>query len=107
MQLGRLEIMDQAKIDYVEKISKVQEADKKAKVDPDDKYKNVQAQLDPSTNEVILDNVKFGYNTETKDFFVRIQKGNSQYQYPTEDMMKLKKNLMEAYRNLEKNNNIG
>ena len=98
MQLGRLEIMDQARVDYVEKISKVQEADKKAKVDPDEKYKNVQAQLESSTNEVILDNVKFGYNMETKDFFVRIQKGDSQYQYPTEDMMKLKKSLMEAYR---------
>ena len=103
MQIGRLEIMDQAKVEYVEKISKVQEADKKAKVDPDDKYKNVQAQLDSSTNEVILDNVKFGYNIETKDFFVRIQKGASQYQYPTEDMMKLKKNLMEAYQNLKQN----
>jgi len=29
MQLGRLEVMDQSKVDYVSKISKIQETDKK------------------------------------------------------------------------------
>jgi len=102
MQLGRLEVMDQNKVDYVEKISKIQETDKKASVDPDEKYKNAQAKLDDSSKEVILDNVKFGYNTETNDFFVRITQGDTEYQYPTEDMMNLKKSLMEAYRNSQK-----
>jgi len=50
---------------------------------------------------VILNNVEFGYNTDTKDFFVRITKGDAQYQYPTEDMMNLKKSLMEAYSNTQ------
>jgi len=49
----------------------------------------------------MLDNVKFGYNSDTKDFFVRITKGSVEYQYPTEDMMNLKKNLMEAYKNTQ------
>ena len=29
MQLGRLEVMDQAQVDYVSKISKIQETDQK------------------------------------------------------------------------------
>ena len=104
MQLGRLELIDQAQAAHIEKISKIQETDKKSKVDPDDQYKNLQFQIaKEDAKEIILDNVKFGYNIETKDFFVRIQKGASQYQYPTEDMMKLKKNLMEAYQNLKQN----
>lgn len=99
MQLGRLEVMDQAQVDYVSKISKIQETDQKAKIDPDEKYKNASAKAEVADKEVILDNVKFGYNSETNDFFVRIKKGNTEFQYPTEDMMKLKQSLMEAYRN--------
>jgi len=98
MQLGRLEMMDQAQVDYVSKISKIQETDKKTKVDPDEKYKDETRKLEVAENEVMLDNVKFGYNSETKDFFVRIVKGDMEYQYPTEDMMKLKQSLMEAYK---------
>lgn len=99
MQLGRLETMDQAQVDYVSKISKIQETDQKAKIDPDEKYKNASSKVEAPDNEVILDNVKFGYNSETNDFFVRIQKGEMEWKYPTEDMMKLKQALMEAYRN--------
>jgi uncharacterized FlaG/YvyC family protein len=98
MQLGRLEMMDQAQVDYVSKISKIQETDQKAKIDPDEKYKNASAKVEAPDNEVILDNVKFGYNSDTNDFFVRIKKGDAEFQYPTEDMMKLKQSLMDAYR---------
>jgi hypothetical protein len=97
MQLGRLELMDQAKVDYVEKTSKIQETDQKTKVDPDEKYKNAQAKVTEQNNEVILDNVKFGFNEETKEFFVRIETKSGEYQFPTEDMFRLKKSLMEAY----------
>ena len=98
MQLGRLEMMDQAQTDYVSKISKVQETDQKAKVDPEEQYKNANKKVEINSNEVILDNVKFGYNSETNDFFVRIKKGDAEFQYPTEDMMKLKQSLMDAYK---------
>jgi len=98
MQLGRLETMDQAQVDYVAKVSKIQEADQKTKIDPEEQYKNASAKVEAPNNEVILDNVKFGYNSETNDFFVRIKKGDVEHQYPTEDMMKLKQSLMEAYR---------
>jgi hypothetical protein len=93
--------MEQSQVDYVSKISKIQETDKKAKIDPDEQYKNAQVKSEAPDNEVMLDNVKFGYNSETKDFFVRITKGNMEYKYPTEDMMNLKKSLMEAYSNTQ------
>jgi len=97
MQLGRLETMDQAQTEHVAKISKIQEADQKSKIDPEEQYKNASAKVEAPNNEIILDNVKFGYNSETNDFFVRIQKGEVIHQYPTEDMMKLKKALEDAY----------
>ena len=101
MQLGRLELIDQAQAAHTEKISKIQETDKKSKVDPDDQYKNLQFQIGKEdTKEIILDNVKFGYNPETNDFFVRIKKGDQEYQYPTEDMFRLKKSLMQAYKDI-------
>lgn len=43
-----------------------------------------------NTNEVILDNVRFGYNKSSKDFFVKVTRGEAEYKYPTEDMMKVK-----------------
>ena len=98
MQLGRLEVMDQAQVDHVSKISKIQEADQKAKIDPEEKYKDASQKVELADNEVILDNVKFGYNSKTNDFFVRVTKGDIEWKYPTEDMMKLKQALMEAYR---------
>ncbi len=98
MQIGRLEMIEQAQVDYVSKISKIQETEQKVKVDPDEKYKNLQTKDIPDSNETILDNVKFGYNADTNEFFVRITKGNQEYQYPTEDMFRLKKSLMEAYK---------
>jgi len=98
MQLGRLEVMDQTQVDYVSKISKIQESEKKSTVNPDEQYKNAQRKTEIADNEVMLDNVKFGYNSDTKDFFVRIMKGDVEYKYPTEDMMNLKKSLMEAYK---------
>jgi len=104
MILGRPEMIEQAKVDYVEKISKIQETDKKAKVDPDEAYKNQLRKDNSSQNEMILDNVKFGYNSETNEFFVRITKGDIEYQYPTEDMFRIKKGLMDAYKATLKEN---
>lgn len=95
MLLGRPEMIEKAQVDYISKISKVQEIDEKYKVDPDDKYRNLENK-EIKSNEIILDNVKFGYNEETNDFFIRIKRGNNEYQFPTEDMFKIKKNLKES-----------
>ena len=105
MQLGRLEEMDQSRINHTEKISKIQNVGEENKIKPDEKYKNVQeSQNKISANEVILDNVKFGFNNETKDFFVRVSKDGLEYQYPTEQIMRLKEHLKEDLEN--KLNNI-
>jgi len=97
MQIGRLEEIDQAEVQHIEKISKIQEVDEHPKVNPDDQYKNQQPlQQEIAKNEVILDNVKFGYDKDTKEFFVRIEKDGMQYQFPTEEIIKLKAKLKEA-----------
>ncbi len=101
MQLGRLEEMDQSRVNNIEKISKVQNIGEEERVNPDEQYKNIQESPNKVvSNEVILDNVKFGFNTKTKDFFVRVSKDGLEYQFPTEQIMRLKEHLKE---DLEKN----
>jgi uncharacterized FlaG/YvyC family protein len=100
MQIARMEMVEQAKVEYNSKISKVQEVDEKLKLDPDEKYKENEDMKIQKSNEVILDNVQFGYDKDLGEFFVRIKKGNQEYQYPTEDMFNLKKSLMKAYEEL-------
>lgn len=94
MQLGRLEDMDQAKINHVEKLSKVKVVEEQDKILPDEVYKHEdESQHKIYTNEVILDNVKFGFNSKTKEFFLRVQKEGIEYQFPTEQIMRLKEYL--------------
>ena len=106
MELGRIANIDQAQSNNVEKIKKVQEVDNDQKITPDEQYKNVKPnEIIQEPNEVILDNVKFGYNKSSKDFFVKVTRGEAEYKFPTEDMMKLKAHLLEAIRADLKNNN--
>jgi hypothetical protein len=44
--------------------------------------------------EVTLTNTNFGFNDSSRDFYVRAIRGDTENQYPTEDMMKLKSYLM-------------
>ncbi len=91
MQLGRLEIMDQASLDHVSKISKVENLEKKHTIQPDEQYKNISEQVNKvQQNEVILDNVQFGFDKESKQFFVRIKNSAGEIQFPTEEIMKMK-----------------
>ena len=95
MQLGRLEVMDQAAVDHVAKISKVENLDKKHKVDPDEQYKNIEEQANKThENEVMLDNVKFGFDKETKQFFVRMTTDGIEHQFPTEQIMNMKAHFL-------------
>ena len=97
MQLGRLEMIDQAKVEHIEKISKIETVDKQHTIVPDEKYKNVQNSINnKGTNEVILDNVKFGFDNESKEFFVRITKNGNDYQFPTDQIMRMKAHLQES-----------
>lgn len=91
MEIGRVAEIDNAKQNNIEKSQKVNNLEAKQKVIQDDEYKKNQGQQYVSDkNEVILDNIKFGYNRNSKDFFVKVTRGEAEYKYPTEDMMKVK-----------------
>jgi hypothetical protein len=97
MQLGRLEIMDQSKVEHIEKLAKIASVDKEHTIQPDEQYKNADNQLqEEKEREVLLDNVKFGFDTESKEFFVRISKEGVDYQFPTDQIMRLKAHLQET-----------
>lgn len=102
MEIGRLAEMDKAQVSHVEKLQKVPEVDLKNKVDPDEQYKkHITNKTTVDHNEVILDNVQFGFNKKSQDFFVKVVRGDIEYKYPSEDMMKLKAYLREAIDNID------
>lgn len=103
MEIGRTTNVDAAQANHVEKVNSVNEVDDKHKVVSDDQYKNVQGSVNNiETNEVILDNVRFGYNKDSKDFFVKVTRGEAEYKYPTEDMMRVKAFILNDLENNSK-----
>lgn len=54
------------------------------------KAQEVTAQEIAQFQEVVLTNLNFGYNEASKDFFVKSVRGDSESQFPTDEMMKLK-----------------
>ncbi len=104
MELGRIAEIDNAKQNNIEKVQKVSNVDEKVKVIQDDEYKKALAPEDNTPqNEVILDNVKFGYNKNSRDFFVKVTRGESENKYPTEDMMKIKAFLLKELESIQNN----
>ncbi len=74
--------------------------DDKNKVVQDDEYKKtLGSEQIVDKNEVMLDNVRFGYNKSSKDFFVKITRAEAEYKYPTEDMMKVKAFILQELEN--------
>ncbi len=91
MEIGRVAQIDNAKENYEIKTKQVSSVEEKVKTIQEDEYKkNSSKEPTSELNEVILDNIKFGYNRESKDFFVKITRAEAEYKYPTEDMMKVK-----------------
>ncbi len=43
-----------------------------------------------SKYEILLSHSDFGFNEETKDFYVKVKRGSFESQFPTETMMQLK-----------------
>jgi len=104
MQLGRLEVMDQTKVEHIEKISQIQTVDKQHTIVEDEKYKDLENGSYPNKkNEVLLDNVKFGFDTNSKEFFVRVINDGVVHQYPTDQMMRLKTHLNQSLEEKLKN----
>lgn len=96
MELGRMAEIDTAKQNNIEKIQKINKTDENNKVIQNDEYKKALGSQDTADlNEVILDNVRFGYNKQSKDFFVKVTRGEAEYRYPTEDMMKVKAYILQ------------
>lgn len=52
--------------------------------------KEVRPQDVAKYQEVVLTNLNFGYNSSSKDFYVKAIRGEAQNQFPTDEMMKLK-----------------
>lgn len=44
--------------------------------------------------EYTLSNTNFGFSNDSRDFFVKVARGPSENQFPTEDMMRLKSYIM-------------
>ena len=104
MEIGRVAQIDNAKENYEIKTKQVSSVEEKVKTIQEDKYKkNSSKEPTNEMNEVILDNNKFGYNRESKDFFVKIKREDIENKYPTEDMMKIKAFLIEELEKSIKN----
>jgi len=100
MEIGRVADIDNAQVNNIEKVQKINNVDDKNKVIQDDEYKKtLGSEQVLAKNEVILDNVKFGYNKSSKDFFIKITRAEAEYKYPTEDMMKVKAFIMQEIEN--------
>ena len=100
MEIGRIAEIDNSKVNNLEKIEKISNVDEKNKVIQEDVYKKSLGTDISERNEVILDNVKFGYNKSSKDFFVKITRAEAEYKYPTEDMMKVKAFILQELESL-------
>ena len=100
MEIGRIAEIDNSKVNNLEKIEKISNVDEKTKVIQEDEYKKSLGTDISERNEVILDNVKFGYNKSSKDFFVKITRAEAEYKYPTEDMMKVKAFILQELESL-------
>ena len=103
MEIGRIAEIDNSRLNNVEKMQKVANVEDKNKVIQEDEYKKaLSPQSAEDKNEVILDNVRFGYNKSSKDFFVKVTRGEAEYKYPTEDMMKVKAYILQELESLNK-----
>ena len=108
MEYGMLPKIDQFTDNKALEIQKVQPSVKSSQVSTEDAIQQVQQEAiskqkdiadakkvetsvaTPNKFEVVLSNTNFGYNNSSKDFYVKVERGNTENQYPTQDMMKMK-----------------
>lgn len=103
MELGKIAEIDNAKVNNIERVKSIQEVDDNQKIIEDEQYKKVLgSNQGTEINEVILDNVQFGYNKNSKDLFVKVTRGDAEYKYPTEDMMRVKAQLLSEIEKAQK-----
>ena len=108
MELGNIPKIDQFKDNKAVEMQQVKSTKKKKKTDEQKELKEIQKKsidqarensdvqkaqnesTSKSKYEVTLSNTNFGFNNSSQDFFVRVERGTAENQYPTEDMMRVK-----------------
>lgn len=112
MELGNIPKIDQFKDNKAVEMQQVKSTSNLAKTDEQRELQQIQKKsidqakensdvqkaqnesASKSKYEVVLSNTNFGFNSSSQDFFVRVERGNSENQYPTEDMMQVKAQMM-------------
>lgn len=111
MEYGLMSNIDKFSDNKLLQVQQIQSINTSSKVDEQSKLQEVKkeeflntestsnvekttSQATQDHHEVVLTNMNFGFNDSSKDFFVKAVRGNSENQYPTEDMMRLKSYLM-------------
>ena len=112
MEYGLMPKIDQFSDNKALEIQKVQSSTKSSETKSKDELQQIQeaaitkekevsqtkkVENDTSSSnkyEVVLSNTNFGYNSSSKDFFVKVERGNIENQYPTQEMMRTKAYLM-------------
>ena len=112
MEYGLMPKIDQFSDNKALEIQKVQSSTKSSETKSKDELQQIQeaaitkekevsqtkkVENDTSSSnkyEVVLSNTNFGFNDSSKDFYVKVERGSAENQYPTEDMMKIKAYLL-------------
>ena len=108
MEYGMLPKIDQFSDNKALEVQKIQPSNKSSEITTQEAIQQVQQEAiskekelteakkvgTNSTNsnkyEVVLSNTNFGYNDSSKDFYVKVERGSAENQYPTEEMMRVK-----------------
>ena len=112
MEYGLMPKIDQFSDNKALEIQKVQSSTKSSETKSKDELQQIQeaaitkekevsqtkkVENDTSSSnkyEVVLSNTNFGFNDSSKDFYVKVERGNAENQYPTEEMMRVKAYLL-------------
>ncbi|MFW2307062.1 hypothetical protein [Aliarcobacter butzleri] len=105
MEYGMVSKLSQFTDNKALEVQKVQTSSQSAEIKNKQNLENIQEKSKESLNvsqvqnqksatsqkyEVLLTNTNFGYNVNSRDFFVKVERGKVENQYPTEQMMKMK-----------------
>ncbi len=108
MEVGMIPKIDQFSDNKALEIQKVQSSTRSSETKSKDELEQIQEAAitkekevsqtkkvennTPSSNkyEVVLSNTNFGFNDSSKDFYVKVERGSAENQYPTEEMMRVK-----------------
>ncbi|KLE03071.1 hypothetical protein [Aliarcobacter butzleri] len=105
MEYGMVSKLSQFTDNTALEVQKVQTSSQSAEIKNRQNLESIQEKSKESSNvsqvqneksatsqkyEVLLTNTNFGYNVNSRDFFVKVERGKVENQYPTEQMMKIK-----------------